>query len=84
MKLSISQFLRTATYSRNYVIKDMLDQENSNDLMRKMTLSTNFGLVKIILKQPLMVELSFQNHTILAIDYKMASKIEISQLSLDK
>ena len=44
----------------------------------------NFGLVKIILKQPLMVELSFQNHTILAIDYKMASKIEISQLSLDK
>ena len=44
----------------------------------------NFGLVKIILKQPLMVELSFQNHTILAIDYKMASNIEISQLSLDK
>ena len=44
--LSISQSLRTATYSRNYVVKDMLDQENSNDLTEEDNIEYKFWISK--------------------------------------
>ena len=44
--LSFSQSLRTATYSRNYVVKDMLDRENSNDLTEEDDIEYKFWISK--------------------------------------